>query len=198
MKTFFYFIVLAIAVNLAGCCSSSRVILLESTKGDSAIVVKTLEGELVLDKSNTYTELSSATAKPAVAKEISLQELEAKYGSLIAAAPKTPISFLFYFEPGSISLTETAKKQFPEIENAIRERVPCDVNIIGHSDRMGSKSYNIDLSLRRARRVHAWLVKLNLDISNIVVESYGEEDPLVQTADGVAAPRNRRVEILVR
>jgi outer membrane protein OmpA-like peptidoglycan-associated protein len=41
-------------------------------------------------------------------------------------------------------------------------------------------------------------VKGEIDIENIVVESYGEEDPIIPTADGVAEPRNRRVELLIR
>ncbi len=86
----------------------------------------------------------------------------------------------------------------PKIEQAINDRIPCDVNIIGHADSTGSKEYNINLSLKRARQVRQWLYNLDLNISTIIVESYGEEDPLIPTADGVPEPRNRRVEILVR
>jgi OOP family OmpA-OmpF porin len=34
--------------------------------------------------------------------------------------------------------------------------------------------------------------------SDIVVSAYGETRPLVPTADGVRAPQNRRVEIVLR
>jgi outer membrane protein OmpA-like peptidoglycan-associated protein len=117
---------------------------------------------------------------------------------LISAAPKPPEHILLYFDPGATTLTAASRLRLPEVEAAINERIPCDVNIIGHADRAGSKEYNIDLSLRRARTLYDWLAGRQLDIANIVVESYGEEDPLIPTEDGVAEPKNRRVEILIR
>jgi outer membrane protein OmpA-like peptidoglycan-associated protein len=102
------------------------------------------------------------------------------------------------FCAGSTTLVKKSQSLFSEIKLAIKERTPCDINIIGHADRSGSKKYNIELSLRRAEQVHDWLVKGEIDIENIVVESYGEEDPIIPTADGVAEPRNRRVELLIR
>ena len=54
------------------------------------------------------------------------------------------------------------------------------------------------LSLRRAKVLYDWLVSRQLEIVEIIVESYGEEDPLIPTEDGVAEPKNRRVEVLIR
>jgi outer membrane protein OmpA-like peptidoglycan-associated protein len=197
-KLFFLFTLLLSIMVLSSCCPSSRVILLDSGKSASAIIVKTDNGELILDKPNTYTIISNPAEKPATARTISPQELEKEFGGLIESAPRAPRSFILYFQANSIMLTEESKKQFPEIEQAIRLRIPCDVSIIGHTDRLGSKEYNINLSLKRARFVYDWLKQKNIDTMNFVIESYGEEDPLIPTPDGVADPRNRRVEILIR
>ena len=197
MKRLELVVVLLIFVGLVG-CSSSRVVLLDAGKTQNAVVIKTEQGELVLDQPNTFTELSSANAKPSAVKEISQQELQTKYGQLIASAPKPPLFFLLYFEPDATIFSNASEQLFADIEAAIRERIPCDVNIIGHADRTGSKDYNIALSLQRAKAVQSWLLGRNLQIEKIVVESYGEEDPLIPTPDGVAEPRNRRVEILIR
>ncbi len=197
MKKLLTVFFLVFSIGLTG-CSSSRVILLDVDKTENAIVVKTREGQLVLDKPNTYTELSSSKAKPSAAKEISQQEIQNRYGKLINSAPKPPKHFLLYFDPDATTLTEASKKLFSTIEKAIKDRTPCDVNIIGHTDRTGSKNYNIELSLKRAGSVYNWLLGRKLDIANIVVESYGEEDPLIPTRPGVPEPRNRRVEILIR
>lgn len=195
MKNLCFLFILLLSLSA---CSSSRVVLLENGKDANAIVVSTKAGELVLDQANTYTDLSSSASKKAEIKSISAAELQQSYGSLISEAPKAPINFLLYFEPNAAALTSVSKKQLPEIRQAIIDRTPCDVNIIGHADSTGSKEYNIKLSLKRARQVRKWLDKQDLDISNIIVESYGEEDPLIPTADGVPEPRNRRVEILIR
>lgn len=196
MKKLSVFLILLSTLSLCA-CSSSRVILLENNKDHNAIVISTKSGELTLDQANTYTDIGALSA-PTTVKKISTEELNKTYGEFIATAPKAPISFLLYFEPGGTMLTTKSKKLFPEISRAIQARVPCDVNIIGHADRTGSKQYNIDLSLDRAKRVEKWIREQHLGISSIIVESYGEEDPLIPTKDGVPEPRNRRVEILIR
>jgi len=197
MKFAFAIVILVISISCFG-CSSSRVVLLAGDKTESAIVVKTEAGELVLDEPNTYTDLSSAKAKPSAVKKFAQREIQNQYGQLLRSAPKPPIQILLYFQPDSTNLTEASEQLFPAIEKAIRERFPCDVNIIGHADRAGAKDYNTALSLRRARHVHRWLLSRNLEIEDIAIESYGEEDPLVPTKDEVPEPRNRRVEVLIR
>jgi len=197
-KIFFLFTLFGAIMILSSCCPASRVILLDSGKAANAIVVKTDNGELVLNKPNTYTTISSAAGKPAAARTISPQELEKEFGGFIDSAPRAPRSFILYFQASSTILTAESKKLFPEIEQTIRTRIPCDVNLIGHADRLGSKEYNIKLSLDRAQLVYDWLKEKNIDTRNFVIESYGEGDPLIPTPDGVAEPRNRRVEILIR
>ena len=70
--------------------------------------------------------------------------------------------------------------------------------MIGHTDRVGTVPYNDALSLRRAERARDELVKAGVPADRIRVEGRGEREPLVATADEVAEPRNRRVEIDVR
>lgn len=197
MKKLLPVLLFLFSIALVG-CSTTRIVLLDTDKDANAIVVTTAKGELVLDQPNTFTELSPITTKPAAAKVMDQQELQEKYGQLISSSPLPPVHFLLYFEVDSTMLTAQSKKLFPAVEAAIQNRVPCDVNIIGHADSVGSKKYNIELSLKRARWVYEWLLGRKLDVKNIVVESYGEEDPLIPTADGVPEPRNRRVEILIR
>ena len=46
--------------------------------------------------------------------------------------------------------------------------------------------------------VRTALIRLGIAPENIVAAGRGKREPAVPTADGVAEPRNRRVEILVR
>lgn len=197
MKYALHALLLVVAFSLVG-CSTSRIVLLDADKKSSAIIVKTDQGELILDEPNTYTEISATKAKPSKPEHIDPQVMEEEYGALIASTPKPPINFLLYFEAGTTILTTQSRQLFPKIIAAIKERIPCDVNIIGHSDRTGSKEYNVRLSLQRAHFVDSWLSEQEIDISNIIVESYGEEAPLVPTADNIPEPKNRRVEIFIR
>jgi outer membrane protein OmpA-like peptidoglycan-associated protein len=51
------------------------------------------------------------------------------------------------------------------------------------------------LSQRRAEAAKAYLVRNGIAANRITTEARGERDPLVQTADGVREPQNRRVAI---
>lgn len=188
---------LMLTLAMLSACSTSRVVLLEGDK-HNAVILNSAAGKIVLDQTNTYADLPSDSAQLPVIKQFSSEELQSRYGELIANAPKAPISFLLYCNPGSTTLTDASKRKLAEIRKHIKERMPCDINIIGHTDRSGSADYNYRLSLQRAKAVLNWLAQQqDLDFTPFV-ESYGEEDPLIKTADGVAEPRNRRVELLIR
>jgi len=70
--------------------------------------------------------------------------------------------------------------------------------LIGHTDAVGTGRYNDRLSQERAMRVREILVRLGIAEESIAVEWRGKREPLVATDDGMAEPRNRRVEIEVR
>ena len=192
-----HLLILLCALILTG-CGGTRVILLDNDKPQSAVIVRTRQGEVTLTEPNSYADVSSAGSVPSTPKKLDPQEIRERYAGLFAVAPQKSHNFLLYFLPNSTTPTDESRRLLNEVEQAIRERAPCDINIIGHADRSGSKDYNILLSLQRARWVRDWIFARDLDITNIFVESYGEEDPLVPTADGVAEPRNRRVEIQIR
>jgi OmpA-OmpF porin, OOP family len=68
----------------------------------------------------------------------------------------------------------------------------------GHADRSGPDNYNVRLSERRATAVKNQLVREGVPAGIIQTAGKGERENLVQTADGVREPRNRRVEIVFR
>ncbi|MGQ0661750.1 OmpA family protein, partial [Sphingosinicella sp.] len=53
----------------------------------------------------------------------------------------------------------------------------------------------VDLSQRRANNVATYLEGRGVPRASISTEAFGESRPLVETADGVREPQNRRVEI---
>ncbi|HSO93160.1 MAG TPA: OmpA family protein, partial [Candidatus Dormibacteraeota bacterium] len=67
----------------------------------------------------------------------------------------------------------------------------------GHTDSVGSDSYNYRLSMRRAEAVKAYLVSGGIEANRVFVEGKGEKQPVADntTADGRA--QNRRVQIEV-
>jgi hypothetical protein len=72
------------------------------------------------------------------------------------------------------------------------------IEVAGYADRAGNPQYNQRLSKRRAQAVAAELERRGVPRSAMVIQGFGEERPLVPTADGVRVPQNRRVEIILR
>ena len=68
----------------------------------------------------------------------------------------------------------------------------------GHTDTVGTDQYNDALSLRRAERVRALLIGRGIAPDSVGAIGRGKRELRVPTPDGVAEPRNRRVEITVR
>ncbi len=108
-----------------------------------------------------------------------------------------PISRQVYFRSNESTLDATA---MAIIDDAVREvrRDACNisrVNIIGQSDRVGSTARNLQLSEARAGAVRDALVARGIDAALVITEGAGEERPQRPTADNVAEPINRVVEI---
>ena len=70
--------------------------------------------------------------------------------------------------------------------------------IIGHTDRVGSVESNDTLSLQRAQAVRQLVIDRGFDPNRVEAVGRGEREPVVQTADEVEEPKNRRAEIVVR
>jgi outer membrane protein OmpA-like peptidoglycan-associated protein len=103
---------------------------------------------------------------------------------------------LVFFDSGSAQLNQRTVDYLDRMEPAIWLSCVDGVYITGHTDRAGSAASNLKLSLRRAEAVRAALVARGVPESLLSVYGVGESDPFVPTADGVARPENRRVEIL--
>lgn len=95
-----------------------------------------------------------------------------------------------------------ADQPLPEASGTIRQvidnRAACGWNkftVVGHTDRSGPDSYNDGLSWRRARNVAAMLEGAGIVAADMQVDGRGESQVMVETADGVREPQNRRVEI---
>lgn len=67
----------------------------------------------------------------------------------------------------------------------------------GHTDSTGGTDYNIDLSLRRAEAVKAYLIGKGIDSNDIKTAGVGESQSSADNATAQGRAENRRVEIEV-
>ena len=67
--------------------------------------------------------------------------------------------------------------------------------VVGHTDSIGSDSYNQKLSIRRAESVKAYLISKGIDQKHVYTEGRGEAQPTSDNKTAVGRSENRRVEI---
>jgi outer membrane protein OmpA-like peptidoglycan-associated protein len=126
---------------------------------------------------------------------------ENRYKSLLGYLPDPPIRFILYFPVGSIQPSPESVPARDALFAEIKRRgAGVDVQIEGHTDRLGDASDNDRLSLERAVAARDMLLGYGLSQNITRVVGRGERDPMPghATADGVEDPVNRRVEVVVR
>lgn len=103
---------------------------------------------------------------------------------------------LFAFD--SFELSEEAKSILDKIIPVIEEIPDTKIKIVGHTDNIGEKSYNMNLSLNRAKAVGEYLVNGGIIRANITESGKGFSQPVAdnKTEDGRA--KNRRVELYIK
>ncbi len=116
------------------------------------------------------------------------------------AAPAEPMKpkdamYLVFFDFDKSNIAASAASVVDAVADEIKARDLKAVNIVGHTDTSGSQAYNKKLSLKRASAVKSALVERGVDPALVKVDSRGESDLLVETADGVREPANRRVTV---
>lgn len=162
------------------------------------ISVSNGEGAVTLASARASALVAGTGAPPRHAGTFAPGDVTAVFGDAIAAAPEAPVTFMLYFEQGTDQLTPESEARLESVLEAIRKRKLPQVEVSGHTDRSGSVNYNYRLALERAKIVAVAILGLGVPERVVTVESYGERDPVVPTADGVSQPRNRRVEIVIR
>ena len=90
-----------------------------------------------------------------------------------------------------------------EAAQTLKDNPEINVLIEGHTDSIGSDSYNQRLSERRAQAVKAYLVSRGVAASRLTTEGKGESEPIADnTKNGRDNPEgramNRRAELKVQ
>jgi outer membrane protein OmpA-like peptidoglycan-associated protein len=197
--------VVAVLLLAAACAATQKpkprdafILLLPDGQGKTgSIVVSGGGGERVLSEPRQAVRVSAGAA-PGNPFVVSEEEARAQAGPALEALPQPPAQFILYFKHDSDELTGESLARLPEVIRTIRERAPVDISVVGHTDTVGDKLYNYQLSLKRALAVSALLTAKGVAPSLIDTASHGKDNPLVPTGDQVPEPRNRRVEVTVR
>ncbi len=103
------------------------------------------------------------------------------------------------FATGSATINSTFAATLNNVAASLVQYPNSLVDVYGYTDTTGSTELNQRLSEQRAQAVANYLIGQGVSSSRIRWQGYGEqyEHLKVKTADGVAEPLNRRVEIKI-
>jgi len=189
-----------LVAGLLGACATSRdtIVLLPKDDGTTgAIAASRGNAEILLD--TAYASARPRLVGSKLKRDTADREkLEKRFGAALSAMPPPPKSFTVYFLSGSDDFTEESKSAITSMMDELKQRPSPEVTVIGHTDRVGGDDQNDALSLQRAGRMKELLVGMGVPADSIDSAGRGSREPLVDTAEGVDEPRNRRVEVNVR
>jgi len=193
------FSVLLIFLNACSTTHKNLFVLIPDPDGKlGEITITNKGGSEVIARPGYATEVKDANVAPSEPFPLGESQINKIFGAALAAQPEPPVRYNLYFKTATTDLPENFEKLIPGILSTIEARKSRDVSIVGHTDRVGSRQQNYKLGLDRAARIKEILISKGVDPSIIDVSSHGEDNPLIQTEDGVLEPLNRRVEVTIR
>ena len=103
------------------------------------------------------------------------------------------------FKSGKFELPDTAKARLDEVIGQLKSDTKnVFIEIEGHTDNVGDKTFNEQLGLERAEAVKRYLYEQHqIPLHKMNVISYGEEKPIAPNKTKAGRAQNRRVVIKV-
>ena len=137
-----------------------------------------LMNKMYLDDKKEVVYKEVPVKKPVVEKRITLHNLHFAYKS-------------FQLENGS-------RKNLIPIVDYMSEKPSRTVKVIGHTDNIGSRHYNKNLSNQRAGSVKDALIQMGVASHRITAKGLGEDFPIQSNSTERGRALNRRVEFIIR
>jgi outer membrane protein OmpA-like peptidoglycan-associated protein len=170
-------------------------VLLDNLDGTTgAITVNGPKGQILVNRSRFGASLDGSTQACIFDQSL----IETDFGAAISARPQVPVTLIVYFEGAGTALSDGAQEMIAKAMAALVGRAAPDISIIGHTDTLGSAEANEMLGLQRAQLIAKLLAAAGLTVADLTVDTHGEFNLQVKTADETPEPRNRRVEITIR
>ena len=136
-----------------------------------------------LARENARAELGEAMARFAAVRE--------NARGLIVSLPN------ILFATNQAALTPAGREALAKISGVLQIAQGYTLSIEGHTDDVGSKEHNLELSQRRAASVRDYLVEQGVPADSVSARGFGESQPLASNETAAGRQENRRVEIVV-
>jgi OmpA-OmpF porin, OOP family len=156
----------------------------------------TVVGVIVLIIALLWLFWPKAEQKPVPVKgPVAVQPAAPKPAAAPKAAEPVAATVLFDYDSATLRPGETAK--LDEFAGKTQGRASDRLDAVGHADRIGSDSYNMDLSRRRAEAVRNYLVGKGIEAGRVRAEARGESEAATGAACQKMGPESRSNRKLV-
>ncbi len=108
-----------------------------------------------------------------------------------------------FFDYESFDLTKDSRSELNKLFNLLSNNPLIKVEIQGHTDSKGLKSFNKKLSQKRAESVRKYLVKKGINKIRVTAVGYGENQPIAKNTNSDGSDNeegralNRRIELKI-
>ncbi len=126
------------------------------------------------------------------------ERIEYKLDNRITGDTTFSIDYDILFGFDSSTLERQAHIILDSIVRSMQHNPQKNLVIAGHTDSIGSHSYNLGLSVRRAHAVKNYLVSKGIDSGRIEARGVGSGEPVAPNTDPTGRQRNRRVEFVLQ
>jgi outer membrane protein OmpA-like peptidoglycan-associated protein len=140
---------------------------------------------------NQQREFEQALADEQARNELRIQQLENE-------TLKIDIASEVSFDFDSASLKSAFTPTLNKVSDVLQRYPKTVIHVVGHTDSVGSESYNQRLSERRAQSVVDFLASSGVNQSRLYAIGRGELEPRATNDTEAGRQLNRRVELFVK
>lgn len=164
--------------------------------GDKGRYVGAVVGAVAGGAVGNYMDKQAAELERELAAERARDELRITRmaGNALRVGVASDATFAF----GKDNLRPEAQNTYSKIASVLKDYEKTVVHVVGHTDSVGTDSYNQGLSERRASAVASFLMQQGLPGDRIRQEGRGEREPLASNDSDSGRAQNRRVDIVIK
>ncbi len=101
------------------------------------------------------------------------------------------------FDYGKADLRESNKPALRKLSESLKDYPNTNILVVGHTDNVGSDTYNMALSEKRAASVSNYLNTLGVSGSRLSIQGRGKTEPNASNDTESGRQMNRRVELAI-
>jgi len=124
------------------------------------------------------------------------RELNVRLQPIVSGASTTLKNI--FFETNSWVLQTASQAQLDEMARFMKTNPTVSMEVVGHTDNVGTEAYNLALSQKRAEAVVSELKKRNVEPYRLTGKGVGFSVPVGDNNTGEGRSANRRTEFLVK